>query len=76
MSTESTITWIEAPAACRHLRSKQYYMDYSGHASGIEHGLEVPCWCLKTMKSEGPDNAMASHAECTTDRPCFEADGV
>jgi hypothetical protein len=75
-STETTPIWLEVPTACRHLRSKQYYMQYSGHASGMESAAEVACWCLKTMKSEGPDNGTACHDDCTPDRACFEADGV
>jgi hypothetical protein len=73
MSESSTI-WISAPARCRHLRSKQYYMQQGVHASGMDTGMPVPCWCLKTMKAMGPDEMTASNDDCTPDRSCFEAD--
>lgn len=74
MTTESNI-WQEPEPACRHLRSKQYYMDYSGHASGMDSGVPVSCWCLKTMKPVGPDSLSVTQDECTPDRECFEQDG-
>ena len=74
--TEPTSIWIEAPLVCRHLRSKQFYMEYEEHSSGMDSGTTVPCWCLKTMKPVGPDDFTASQSECTPERSCFEADGV
>ena len=60
---------------CLHLRSKQFYMDVGFHPSGIDSGTTVPCWCLRTMQSFGPDDSPASAEECTVERGCFEPDG-
>ena len=67
--------WQEAPARCRHLRSKHYHMGLDFHASGTEEGSSLPCWCLKTMQSFGPDSDEASESACTNERACFEKDG-
>jgi len=64
--------WIEGPVVCQHLRSKQYYMDLPFHSSGIDSGVEVPCWCFKTMKPFGPDSDIASASACVPERKCFE----
>ena len=74
MSSDTSI-WQEVPAVCKHLRSKQYYMDFSEHASGMDSGVPVACWCLKTMKPVGPDSSAVTQDECTPERECFEQDG-
>jgi hypothetical protein len=74
MSIENSI-WQESTPTCKHLRSKQYYMDFSEHASGMDSGVTVPCWCLKTMKPVGPDSLSVTKDECTPERECFEQDG-
>ena len=50
-----------AGPVCRHLRSKHYYMDLDYHPSGLDQGVELPCWCLKTQQLFGPDSEIASH---------------
>ena len=70
--TEETPVWRQDPPTCRFLRSKQYYMDLPFHSSGMDSGVEVPCWCFHTMKSYGPDASPASHAACSPGRSCFE----
>ena len=30
-------------------------------------------WCLKTMRADGPDGALALPEDCTDERVCFEA---
>jgi len=62
-----------APALCRHLRSKQYYMDLPFHASGMDSDVEVPCWCFRTLQMVGPDNGVAERTACTAGRTCYEA---
>lgn len=74
MSQESTV-WTAAPPVCRHLRSKQYYMDLPFHPSGMDSDVEIPCWCFKTMQPFGPDDKIASKSTCTSERECFESDG-
>ena len=73
MSERDTAVWQEEEPRCRHLRSKAYYMDLPVHASGIEHGIEVPCWCARTNKPFGPDADRATGGGCTRERSCFEA---
>ena len=72
--TENVI-WQEAPARCRHLRSKQYHVGVNFHPSGTEDGAPLPGWCLKTMQIFGPDSDDASESACTAERSCFEKDG-
>ncbi len=72
---ESNVIWQEVPARCRHLRSKHYHMALDFHPSGMEDGMELPCWCLQTMQVFGPDSDEASESGCTAERSCFEKDG-
>jgi hypothetical protein len=50
-------------------------MGLNVHASGSEDGVELPCWCLKTMQLFGPDDREATEADCSPERSCFEAEG-
>ena len=72
MPDEESI-WIEKPPVCKHLRSKQFYMDLGFHSSGMDSGVSVPCWCFKTQQPRGPDSMFASQEDCAPERECFEA---
>jgi hypothetical protein len=50
------------PVSCRNLRAR-------ASASSAAGG---PYWCLKTMRSEGPDGMIVQPEECTDERSCFE----
>jgi hypothetical protein len=59
---------------CKHLRSKQIYMDLDFHPSGYEESTGTPCRCFKTQQIFGPDGEIASKRDCTSERACFEKD--
>jgi hypothetical protein len=52
------------PAFCRHLRAR---------APNDPAGSGSSYWCLKTLRSEGPDGSGVSPEDCTDERACFEA---
>ena len=54
------------PLLCRHLRTKTWYASDSRSSSTGQY------WCLKTMRSDGPDGAPALPEDCTDERACFE----
>ena len=60
---------------CRHLRSKGMYVYTDGQtpAHGDYDYDNTIYWCLKTMKSFGPDDDMVNGEECrNAARPCYE----
>lgn len=64
-----------APAGpCCHLRSKGMYV-YSDVDPAAHDGYDNSIfWCLKTMKSFGPDDEMVGREECSdASRSCHEA---
>jgi hypothetical protein len=64
----------ESKVPCRHLRSKGMYVynDFQGEPSQGDYDNTV-YWCLKTMKSFGPDDELVDGPECRTPgRTCYE----
>lgn len=60
---------------CRHIRSKGMYVYTDGVDMGFEHDYDNTIfWCLKTMKSFGPDDEMVERESCScTTRACYQA---
>jgi hypothetical protein len=61
------------PFLCRHLRTRTWYVpdslaerDVSGPSPTAQY------WCLKTMRSDGPDGGLVLPEDCTEERVCFE----
>jgi hypothetical protein len=65
----------EATASpCRHLRSKGMYVYTDGQSEAHGDYDNTIYWCLKTMKSFGPDDDMVDGQECRNPaRSCYEA---
>jgi hypothetical protein len=62
------------PSLCRHLRTKTWLApDAFGEGDPGTSPSIAQYWCLKTMRSSGPDGAFVLPEECTEDRVCFEA---
>ena len=61
------------PFFCRHLRSKTWYVPDSFADRDVSRSTSTAqYWCLKTMRSAGPDGALALPEDCTDERGCFE----
>ncbi|RMF58382.1 MAG: hypothetical protein D6748_08875 [Calditrichaeota bacterium] len=58
---------------CKHMRTKASYVPdlKNEHYMKIFHPYS-PCFCLKTLRSIGPDDDVVCAAECTPERMCFE----
>ena len=58
---------------CRHLRTRTWYVpdSYTGRDSS-RSSPDARYWCLKTMRPDGPDGALALPENCTDERACFE----
>ncbi len=62
------------PFLCRHLRTKTWLApDAFGQGDPRRSPSTAQYWCLRTMRSNGPDGDLAVPEECTDDRVCFEA---
>jgi hypothetical protein len=61
-------------SACRHLRSKGMYVYTDGQNSNDHEDYDNTIfWCLKTMKSFGPDDDRVDRDECRDmNRSCYE----
>ena len=61
------------PLLCRHLRARNWYVPAS-HAERETScpSSAAPYWCLKTMRPDGPDGALALPEDCSDERACFE----
>jgi len=72
---EETAEATPAGPICRHLRSKGMYVYTAGVDMGFDHDYDNTIyWCLKTMKSFGPDDEMVEKAACCSDgRSCYVA---
>lgn len=60
---------------CRHLRHKGMYV-YTDGMSRESHGDydNTIYWCLKTMKSFGPDDDIVDHEGCCNGaRSCYQS---
>jgi len=61
------------PFLCRHLRTKTWYVPDSFAERDISRSSSTAqYWCLKTMRADGPDGALALPEDCTDERVCFE----
>src|SRR6185503_8254406 len=61
------------PFLCRHLRTKTWYVPDSYTERDVSRSSSTAqYWCLKTMRSDGPDGALALPEDCTDERACFE----
>ena len=59
---------------CRHLRTKTWFSPYAfGEGDPRQSPSTAQYWCLRTMRSNGPDGDLALPEECTDERVCFEA---
>ena len=82
MSDESAdISGDDAPAVqppgppCRHLRHNGSYIFTDGLSDDTEYegSSSTTFWCLKTMKSFGPDDDFVGRDDCRrADRSCHE----
>jgi hypothetical protein len=62
------------PFLCRHLRTKTWLApDAFGEGDPGTSPSIAQYWCLRTMRSNGPDGDFVVPEECTDDRVCFEA---
>jgi hypothetical protein len=62
------------PLLCRHLRTKTWLSpDAFGEGDPGRSPSIAQYWCLRTMRSDGPDGDIALPEECTDERVCFEA---
>src|SRR5512143_2304190 len=62
------------PFLCRHLRTRTWYVpDASAEREGPRPPGTTQYWCLRTMRADGPDGALALAQDCTDERSCFEA---
>ena len=59
------------PFLCRHLRTKTWFVPDSYTGKDISRS-SAQYWCLKTMRPDGPDGALALPEDCTDERVCFE----
>ena len=61
------------PLLCRHLRTKTWYVpDSYAERDVSQSSSTAQYWCLKTMRSDGPDGALALAEDCVEGRGCFE----
>ena len=61
------------PFLCRYLRTKTWLSpDAFGEGDPGRSPSTAQYWCLKTMRSNGPDGDLAIPEECTDERICFE----
>lgn len=58
---------------CRHLRNKGMYVYTDGGGNSHSDYDNTIFWCLKTMKSLGPDDDVVDRDECCNpDRSCHQ----
>jgi hypothetical protein len=62
------------PFLCRHLRAKNWFSpDAFGQGDPTRSPSTSQYWCLRTMRSNGPDGDLVLPEECIDERICFEA---
>ena len=58
---------------CRHLRTKRYYYGAPDEVlETADQSTTAQFWCLRTMRSIGPDEATVSASSCRRGRACCE----
>ena len=61
------------PFLCRHIRTKTWLSaDAFGEGDPRISPSTAQYWCLRTMRSSGPDGDLVLPEECTDERVCFE----
>lgn len=64
----------ELPHVCSRLRTKTAFGTLVGHHPWQFGGSSTAVyWCLKTMGTVGPDEALAHPHDCCAGRPCFKS---
>lgn len=61
-------------AACRLLRSKTAFGTTHGYGDWRAGGATAAYWCLRTMTTAGPDDALVHPDRCRPGRDCYRAD--
>ena len=61
------------PSPCSSLRTKAMYLPPNAQADGRTEGGSATAafWCLKTMKTTGPDDGFVARSVCVPDRTCY-----
>ncbi len=74
MSESSQSTPELQGTPCYHLRNKGMYVYTDGNPNESHGDYDNTIfWCLKTMKSFGPDDDLVDREECCKPgRPCYE----
>lgn len=58
---------------CRHLQARERHgSDFHADAGSPGRAPSTTYWCLRTMRPQGPDGALALPEDCTDERICFE----
>jgi hypothetical protein len=64
-----------SPTVCRKLRTKVAFGSPAPALADWRHGTSTTAvyWCLSTMESAGPDEALVHAQDCRAGRACFIA---
>ena len=64
-----------APTVCRKLRTKVAFGSPAPALADWRHGTSTTAvyWCLSTMESAGPDDALVHAQDCRAGRICYVA---
>lgn len=57
---------------CRHLQARGRYVSDLPAEGSPARAPATAYWCLRTMRPQGPDGAIALPEDCTDERICFE----
>ena len=57
---------------CRHLQARGRHVTDFHAESSPARAPSTTYWCLRTMRPQGPDGALALPEDCTDERICFE----
>ncbi len=59
---------------CRHLRTKMTYVGNSSEQDAWRRGDKTAAayWCLRTMRTTGPDDKPAVPEQCQSGRQCYD----
>ncbi|MBC8647743.1 MAG: hypothetical protein H7X85_11295 [Thermoanaerobaculia bacterium] len=57
---------------CRHLQARGRYVSDLPAEGSPARATATAYWCLRTMRPQGPDGAIALPEDCTDERICFE----
>jgi len=74
MNTPLPTIQNEVPTVCRLLRTKTYFGSFGDSDTPpwqAGQSTTAVFWCLATMQSAGPDEALAHPGSCRAGRDCF-----